>query len=47
MLGRPRGAGPLYDPVEQIEAAVGNGFKNEMRDVRAIQRGLSRVRRIA
>lgn len=38
ILGKPRGAGLLYEPVDPIRARVGNGMENRREDVRAIQR---------
>ncbi len=40
ILGKPRGAGLLQEPLGRIDATVGNGFKNESGDVCRIQRGL-------
>ena len=40
LLGKPRGAGLLYEPIEPISARVGSGMENRRDDVRAIQRSL-------
>lgn len=40
ILGKPRGAGLPYEPIEPISARVGSGMENRRDDVRAIQRSL-------
>ncbi len=40
LLGKPRGAGLLHDFAMSVGDAVGNGFKNEPRDVETVKRAL-------
>jgi hypothetical protein len=47
LLGKPRGAGLLFDPPTSIDGAVGNGFKNRREDVAGIQRKLGALNYLA
>ena len=40
LLGKPRGAGLLHDFAMSVGGTVGNGFKNEPRDVETVKRAL-------
>jgi len=40
LLNKPRGAGLLFEPARPLADNVGNGFKNDARDVASVQRRL-------